>query len=121
MSELIDRYGWVHMETQSLASQPHSLLEQMRNRCGAPPDVVLFLEYSYLISSAFLQLFHSSFRVAIFSHDLHWFHAGMQATKMLALAVADVILAPYAPVFERFFPEVAAAKRVVWVPHAASP
>ena len=35
--------------------------------------------------------------------------------------MADVILASYAPVFEQFFPTVAAAKRVVWVPHAASP
>jgi hypothetical protein len=45
----------------------------------------------------------------------------MKVTKMLALTVADVILASYAPVFERFYPEIAAARRVVWVPHAASP
>src|SRR5262249_25574592 len=61
------------------------------------------------------------FRVAIYCEDLHWFHAEMQATKMLALSVADIILASYAPVFDRFFPAVASAKRVVWVPHAASP
>jgi hypothetical protein len=121
MRELIDRYGWIHMETHDLACQPHSLRERMRERCGALPDVVLFWESYDLVTSAFLQLFNANFRVALYCEDLHWFHAGMQATKMLALAVPDLILASYAPVFERFFPAVAAAKRVVWVPHAASP
>ena len=121
MRELIERYGWMHMETHHLASQPHSLRERMRERCGALPDVVLFWESYDLVTSAFLQLFNANFRVAIFCEDLHWFNPNIQATKMLALAVADVILASYAPVFERFFPKVAAVKRIVWVPHAASP
>ncbi len=93
----------------------------MRERCGAVPDVVLFWEGYHLVTSAFLQLYQANFCVAIFCEDLHWFHPEMRATKMLALAVADVILASYAPVFERFFPDVAAVKRIVWVPHAASP
>ena len=121
MTELIERYGWIHVETEHLTSQPHSLRDRMRERCGALPDVVLFWEGYHLVTSAFLQLFQASFRVVIYCEDLHWFHAEMRAMKMLALTVADLILASYAPVFDRFFPEVAAAKRVVWVPHAASP
>jgi hypothetical protein len=121
MTELIEHHGWMHMETPDLASQPHSLRERMRERCGVVPDVVLFWEGYNLVTSAFVQLFQANFRVAIFCEDLHWFHPEMRATKMLAMAVADVILASYAPVFERFFPEVAAVKRIVWVPHAASP
>lgn len=93
----------------------------MRDRCGAVPDVVLFWEAYGLVTSAFAQLFNANFRVVLFCEDLHWLSAEMQATKMLALTVADLILASYAPVFDRFFPEVAAAKRIDWVPHAASP
>ncbi len=121
MRELIERYGWMHMETHHLASQPHSLRERMRERCGALPDVVLFWESYDLVTSAFLQLFYANFRVVIYCEDLHWFYPEMHATKSLALTVPDVILASYAPVFARFFPAVAAVKRVVWVPHAASP
>jgi glycosyl transferase family 1 len=121
MRELIEHYGWMHMETQHLASQPNSLRERMRERCGALPDVVLFWESYHLVTSALLQLSNANFRIAVFCEDLHWFHAQMRATKALSLTVAEVILASYAAVFERFFPEVAAAKRVVWVPHAASP
>lgn len=121
MTELIERYGWIHMETEFLTSQPHALRERMGERCGAQPDVVLFWEAYHLVTLAFSQLYKANFNVVIYCEDLHWFHAGMRATKMLALTVADVILASYAPVVERFFPEVAAAKRIVWVPHAASP
>lgn len=121
MRELIDRYGWTHIETHDLASQPHSLQDRIRERCGAPPDVVLFWEGYHLVTSAFLQRFRAGIRVIVFCEDLHWFHLEMQFTKMVALTAADVILATYAPVFEQFFPSVAAAKRVVWVPHAASP
>ncbi len=121
MTELIERYGWMHMETHALASQSQFLFERMRARCGALPDVVLFWESYDLVTSAFLQLFNANFRVIIFCEDLHCVNAEMKVTKMLALTVADVILASYAPVFERFYPEIAAARRVVWVPHAASP
>jgi hypothetical protein len=121
MKELIERYGWIHMGTHHLASQSHRLRERMREQCGALPDVVLFWEGYHLVTSALQQLFHADFRVVIYCEDLHWFHTAMQATKSLALTVADLILASYAPVFEQFFPAVAAAKQVVWVPHAASP
>ena len=87
----------------------------------ALPNVVLFWESYHLVTSAFLQLFKADFGVVIYCDDLHWFNEGMRSTKSLALVVADVILASYAPVFGQFYPAVAAAKRVVWVPHAASP
>ena len=121
MRELIERYGWMHMETQHLTSQPLSLRERMREWCGAMPDVILFWESYHLVTSAFLQLFKADFGVVIYCDDLHWFNEGMRSTKGSALVVADVILASYAPVFGQFYPAVAAAKRVVWVPHAASP
>jgi Glycosyl transferases group 1 len=121
MRELINNYGWMHLETQELTSEPSSLRERMRERCGALPDVVLFWESYHLVRSAFLQLYNANFCVAIYCEDLHWLHAEMRVTKKLALVVADMILASYAPEFERFYPEFAAVKRVVWVPHAASP
>jgi hypothetical protein len=121
MRELIDRYGWTHIETHDLASQPHSLQDRIRERCGALPDIVLFWEGYHLVTSAFLRRLRAGIRVIVYCEDLHWFHLEMQFMKMVALTAADVILATYAPVFEKFFPTVAAAKRVVWVPHAASP
>ena len=122
MRDLIDRHGWRHLETQDLLSEPLSFRDRIRQRCGGvTPDVVLFWEAYDLVTSVFEQLSKENFCVAIFSEDLHWFRAEAQKAKTAALNVADVILASYAPVFDRFFPAAAATKPVVWVPHAASP
>ena len=121
MKALIDDYGWHHLESQALMSQPSALRQRMRERCGITPDVVLFWEAYNVINAAFLQIFNAEFRVVVFCDDLHWFHEHVQSAKMLAMLTSDIILASYAPVFERFFPQVASEKRIVWVPHAASP
>jgi hypothetical protein len=121
MRELIDHYGWMHLETEDLAAEPLSFQHRIRERCGALPDIVLLWEGYNLVISAFAQLVNADFCIAILCEDLHWFDPVMQATKTRALSVADLILASYAPVFDRFFPRIAASKQVVWVPHAASP
>jgi hypothetical protein len=121
MTDLIERHGWIHIETHDLASRPHSLQDRIRELCGALPDVVLFWESYHLATTAYLERIRAGIRVIVFCEDLHWFNPEMQFTKVVALTAADLILATYAPVFDQFFPSVAATKRVVWVPHAASP
>src|SRR4051794_38306085 len=100
MRELIERHGWMHIETEHMTSAPQALRERIREHCGATPDVVLIWEAYHLVTSAFLQLFKADFRVVIFCEDLHWFRPEAQAAKRLALSVADLILASYAPVFD---------------------
>lgn len=121
MKILIDDYGWHHMESHELTSQQSAMRKRMCERCGETPDVVLLWEAYNVLSAGFLQIFNAEFRVAFFCDDLHWFNEHVHAQKMLAMLASDIILASYAPVFERFFPEVSSAKQVVWVPHAASP
>jgi hypothetical protein len=122
MRDLIYRHGWLHLETQDLASSPLSFRNQIRRRCaGVPPTVVLFWEAYDLVASLSEQLFKANFCVAIFTEDLHSFRAAAHKEKTAALNAADLILASYAPVFDMFFPAAAATKPVVWVPHAASP
>jgi hypothetical protein len=121
MRELIDHYGWMHLETQELVSGAGSFHDRLRQGCGATPDVVLFWEGYQLVVSAVRELIDASFCVAVFCEDLHTFGSADAFAKSVALSAAHVILVSYAPVLKKFFPAVAATKRIVWVPHAASP
>jgi hypothetical protein len=51
--------------------------------------------------------------------DLH--HHGSREMRERAFVLCDTILATYAYRFAEYFPEVAKVRRLVWLPHSASP
>lgn len=121
MRELIDSYGWQHIETDRLLVPGRTVKDRLRELLGDVPDVILFWEGFHVTGIAASQLIQEHCRVVVYCQDLHWFDEGMRAMRLASLAPADLILATYAPVFAGFYPEIARCRRVEWIPHAASP
>ena len=121
MTELIDAYGWKHIETQELWGRPGSLASRLEQQFGEMPSVVLFWEgYDFLIS-VLAELRNLPIRICLFADDLHWTSDSMRSKKLVSYMHCDVILAAYEPEFDRFYPGLRRNRTVVWAPHAACP
>jgi hypothetical protein len=121
MRELIDVYGWRQIETAELLDARRPLRALLAERLGALPGTILFWEGYDLVNARGAELMELDCRKFIFADDLHSWDGGAKRRKRAAFLVCDAVLAAYAYTFGAFFPEVSAARPVVWVPHAASP
>ena len=121
MRELIEGYGWRQVETSRLWHSPRGLKATLLELFGQMPETILFWESYHLLGDRRRDVLELDCRKCVFADDLHWWNEGMRQSKQLAYTLCDTILAAYAYVFGSFFPDVARAREVVWVPHAASP
>lgn len=123
MQDLIHVHGWRHIEPDVLAEDPASSKAILLSKFGQAPGTILFWE-TYALAIAMLpQLLEMRCRTCLFADDLHTNNGQMPARefKLLALSLCDPILTPYAYRFDDFYPELRGRKRVVWMPHSASP
>src|SRR5215831_4718831 len=122
MRELVEKYGWRHVEpwlVSKNATSSTALLEML----GDVPRTVLFWE-TYDLFNTVQPVFRAlGSRQALFADDLHllWGQEDRRGAKLRAFSDCDVVLTPYAYVFDEFYPELRRCKKVVWTPHAASP
>jgi hypothetical protein len=119
MRELIQVYGWSHVEPSMLAEGPGTFEEKMVRRCGERPRVVLFWG-----GEGFLCAFKSQIEALrcakwFVADDLH--HQNLWESRQEAFLLCDTIFSTYAYRLADFFPEVARSRRIVWLPHSASP
>jgi hypothetical protein len=121
MRELIEGYGWRQIETNRLWHSPRTLKATLAGEFGELPEAILFWEGYHLLKDRVRDVLELDCRKYIFADDLHWWDEGMRQSKRLSYSLCDAILAAYGYAFESFFPDVALAKEVIWVPHAASP
>lgn len=121
MRELIEGYGWRQIETTRLWHSPQTVKATLVGEFGELPETILFWEGYYLFKDRTREVLGLDCRKCIFADDLHWWDEGMRQAKRLAYSMCDSVLAAYAYAFESFYPDLARAKEVVWVPHAASP
>jgi hypothetical protein len=121
MRELIEAYEWEHVETSELWADPRPLKSVLAERFGELPETILFWEGYDLINARARDLLELDCRKCVFADDLHSWDEGMKRRKRTAYLICDTILSAYAYVFDAFFPGLAALRRVVWVPHSASP
>lgn len=121
MRELIERHGWRHVDSNRLWRDPRSFKAALLAEAGGMPETILFWESYHLLRERALELLRLDCHKCIFADDLHWWNEAMRMNKRLAYTVCDTVLASYAYTFEKFFPDIARAKELVWVPHAASP
>ena len=121
MRELIERFGWTQLETDSLLHGARPLKEELAARLGRLPETILFWESYDFINARALDLLGLDCRKCIFADDLHSWDAKMKQGKRNAFHLCDTVLSTYAYVIEDFFPELSRTRSVVWVPHAASP
>jgi hypothetical protein len=102
-------------------TQPGSLKNKLIGRLGRLPEVLLVwggYDFTAAHQEALMKL---ECYKGYFVEDLHNRGRDERSLTCSAFELCDVIFAAYANVFSDFYPEVARRKRVVWVPHSASP
>lgn len=121
MTDLISTYGWQHIETNRFWRGPGTVREKLLTEFGALPELVLFWEgYEYLCSRA-AEIYSLDCPKCIFTDDLHWPNRQVRHGKLVSLAACDLILSTYGYAWNKFYPEFCGTKKVVWIPHSASP
>ncbi|HEV8428029.1 MAG TPA: glycosyltransferase [Pyrinomonadaceae bacterium] len=118
--DLITTHGWRHIESDNLWQRPGSLEHKLRAVFGELPEIIIFWEAYELVYRHIFEMQRLKCRKVFFADDLHWWGRRMREMKTVVFAVSDVILSPYVYRWARLFPELV-KKRVVWVPHSASP
>ncbi|HEX8853088.1 MAG TPA: hypothetical protein VF754_06350, partial [Pyrinomonadaceae bacterium] len=121
MRELVENCGWRLIETSRLWHSTRELKETLLEVFGELPETILFWESYHLFRGRTREVLELDCRKCVFADDLHWRDEGVRQSKQHAYSMCDTILSSYAYVFGSFFPDIAGAKEVVWVPHAASP
>src|SRR5262245_5974207 len=121
MRDLISIRGWRHLETGELFVRDGSLSDKLFAEFGELPEIILFWESYELILKHVRDIYRLDCQKFVFADDLHWFDEQTRQSKSICFALADAVLATYGYRWNHFYPQFCGAKRVVWIPHAASP
>ena len=121
MKELIGKYGWRQMETGSLRDGRWTMRELILREFGELPEVILFWEGYDTLALHALNFRQLDCKRYILADDLHWSGELMRQKKLVSFAFCHAVLSTYAYAWGKFYPALAGVKRVVWVPHSASP
>jgi hypothetical protein len=115
--ELIEAYGWMHLEPSTLYGR--GMREKIARYCGEFPEVILFWGGEGFLCEHDREVEKLPASKWFVSDDLH--HHGARDMREKAFMLCDTLLATYAYRVAEYFPRVAEARRVVWLPHSASP
>jgi hypothetical protein len=118
---LIEDYGWKQIETDELFYAPGSLKSILLSKFMELPEVILCWEGYYLICARRTEIASLDCARYIFCDDLHGGDEHSEDEMVQAFSMFDTILSTYGYVFDRFYPGLSKTKRVVWIPHSASP
>jgi hypothetical protein len=121
MRALITDFNWRHVETRELWNSSGNLRDTLINLCHELPEVILFWEGYELLTARALEIQRLPCPKAILADDLHWWDAGMRMRKAVGFALCETVISTVGYAWNRLYPEFAETKRVVWVPHSASP
>jgi glycosyl transferase family 1 len=87
--------------------------------CGELPEVILFWGGEHFLCENDREVGNLDTAKWFVADDLH--HHDTRELREKAFLLCDTVLATYAYRFADFFPEVSESRRVVWLPHSASP
>ncbi|MDT7540195.1 MAG: hypothetical protein QOE33_99 [Acidobacteriota bacterium] len=121
MTELMARHGWRQIETLRLWNGPGTIERTLLSEFGELPQCILFWEGYELLSIFADDIYRLDCRKFIIADDLHWWDEQMRRRKSVGFALCDAVLSTYAYLWDEFYPEFCGTKRLVWVPHSASP
>ena len=121
MSDLISNYGWRHIETHKLWSGAGTVQEKFIRQFGEVPDTVLFWESYEFLEAHRHEIYRLNCLKICFADDLHWWNTWLRRIKLISFALCDIVLSTYGYVWNRFYREFRNTKKVVWIPHSASP
>jgi len=119
-NDLMTGYGWAQIDTQTLW-RASTIAGTILDTFGQLPETILFWEGYELLSARAAELSRLRCRKFILADDLHWWNERMRQNKSVGFALCETVLSTYGYVWDRFYPEFRGAKKVVWIPHSASP
>lgn len=117
MRELIAVHGWQHLEPSRLWGR--AMREEIVRHCGELPQVILFWCGHLFLCAHQREIEKLNTAKWFVADDLH--HLETMPLQEKAFRVCDTVLSTYAYRFEDFFPKMAKSRRIVWLPHSASP
>ena len=120
ISELITEYGWKQIEPQTLGKGPGTVKRTLLNEFGQVPEAILFWECYDFLDAYAADVSRLRCLKLIMTDDLHCQDKKEKRKQLLAFALCDVVLSTCAYAWKRFCPEFS-LKKVVWIPHSASP
>lgn len=121
MTDLITDYGWMQIDTHRLWNGTGPIRRTLTDEFGQLPETILFWEgYEFLHAHA-TEIYRLECDKFILTDDLHWWNEQIRQKKLVGFALCEMVLSTYGYVWDRFYPELRGAKKVVWVPHSASP
>jgi hypothetical protein len=125
IEELLTTYGWRQLDPYKLWARTWdgaaTIKGQLLEEFGELPEAILFWEgYNFLAAHAH-EIARMECRKYIFADDLHWWDAGMRRERLVGFGLCETVLSTYAYVWDNFYPEFCRTKKLVWVPHSASP
>lgn len=121
MAELIARHGWRQIETFRLWKGPGTIERTLVSEFGGVPRCILFWEGYEFLSAFAEEIYRLDCRKFILADDLHWWNEPMRNARSVGFALCDAVLSTCAYLWDEFYPEFCGTKRVVWIPHSASP
>jgi len=121
MSDLIATHGWRHIESFKFFASRGTLHDNLVSEFGEVPESIIFWEDYDLLLVLAPEIYRLDCRKAVLADDLHYWNERERQKKLAASALCDTILSTYGYVWESFYPEFCGTKKVVWIPHSASP
>lgn len=121
MRDLISIHGWRHIEIRKLWNGAGTISDQLIAEFGELPGSILFWEGYELLAKRAAEVISLESRKFILADDLHWWDERTRLRKLVGFGLCETVLATYGYVWNEFYPEFCGQKKVVWVPHSASP
>lgn len=121
MTELMASYDWKQIDTYELWKAPGSLTSKLLNNFGELPDAILFWEGYEFICAHTNEIGRLDCERFIFADDLHCHTEKERGMKAVSFGLCDTVLSTCGYVWNKFYPEFQGNKKVVWIPHSASP
>lgn len=119
-TDLMTNHGWAQIDTYKLwyaTTLEGTILETF----GRLPETILFWEGYDLLSARSAEIHRLGCPKFVLADDLHWWDEPMRQRKLAGFSLCDMVLSTYGYVWNQFYPELCGAKKVIWIPHSASP
>ena len=119
--ELLNNYGWRQIETEELRYSSGTLKSLLLSKLAELPEVILFWEGYYLLNARRGEIDSLACGKYVLCDDLHGGEEHSRHDKLVAFSMCNTILSTYGYVFDQYYPELSNTRRIVWLPHSASP
>lgn len=121
MTDLITNYGWRQIDPWKLWNGRGTTKDRLMDELGELPETILFWEGYDFLSAYASDIHRLDCHKSILADDLHCWNEQMRQSKLVGFALCETILSTYAYLWDKYYPELSNLKRLVWIPHSASP